>query len=99
VNIVKPTDGLSFSCVVIPAYMDAKDRDVSPYGREDWYEERLGWKWMNTIMRVNSLVMKVSRCCRLRLIWLNAHGADCHIGLCHYSVSRFDPGFIQATRW
>ena len=49
----------SFACVVIPVYMDAQDRETSPYGQEDWYEERLSWKWMNTIMRVNSLVQKV----------------------------------------
>lgn len=49
-----------FSIVVIPVYMDEADRESSPYGNEDWYVERLSWKWMNTIMRVNSLVMKVS---------------------------------------
>ena len=40
--------------------MDETDRETSPYAKEDWYEERMSWKWMNTIMRVNSLVMKVS---------------------------------------
>lgn len=50
-----------FSIVIVPVYMDEKDRETSPYAKEDWYEERMSWKWMNTIMRVNSLVMKVSR--------------------------------------
>lgn len=50
---------------MVPVYMDAEDQAVSPYGNSDWYAERMSWKWMNTIMRVNSLVMKVSRwwCC------------------------------------
>ncbi|KAK4688445.1 tRNA-splicing endonuclease subunit Sen2, partial [Tremellales sp. Uapishka_1] len=47
-----------FSVVVIPVYEDHNDRETSPFGHEDWYEERLNWKWMNTIMRVNSLVQK-----------------------------------------
>ncbi|WVF70679.1 hypothetical protein IAT40_005472 [Kwoniella sp. CBS 6097] len=47
-----------FACVVIPVYDDPQDKVSSPYGNEDWYEERMSWKWMNTIMRVNSLVQK-----------------------------------------
>jgi hypothetical protein len=34
---------------------------TSPYGNQDWYEERQSWKWINTVMRVNSLVQKVSK--------------------------------------
>lgn len=41
-------------------YEDEEEKAVSPYGDEDWYEERTSWKWMNTVMRVNSLVQKVS---------------------------------------
>ncbi|WVQ97038.1 hypothetical protein IAU59_004148 [Kwoniella sp. CBS 9459] len=48
----------AFACVVIPVYDDPQDKVSSPYGNEDWYEERMSWKWMNTIMRVNSLVQK-----------------------------------------
>ncbi|OCF32916.1 hypothetical protein I316_05553 [Kwoniella heveanensis BCC8398] len=48
----------AFACVVIPVYNDPQDKVSSPYGNEDWYEERMSWKWMNTIMRVNSLVQK-----------------------------------------
>ncbi|XAO23492.1 hypothetical protein I312_102270 [Cryptococcus bacillisporus CA1280] len=48
----------AFACVIIPVYADPHDQVVSPYGREDWYEERMSWKWMNTIIRVNALVQK-----------------------------------------
>ncbi|WVQ85632.1 hypothetical protein IAT38_007798 [Cryptococcus sp. DSM 104549] len=48
----------AFSCVIIPVYDDPQDQLTSPYGNEDWYEERVSWKWMNTIMRVNALVQK-----------------------------------------
>ncbi|WVR05641.1 hypothetical protein IAU60_002663 [Kwoniella sp. DSM 27419] len=48
----------AFACVVIPVYDDERDQASSPYGNEDWYEERMSWKWMNTIMRVNALVQK-----------------------------------------
>ncbi|EIW72842.1 hypothetical protein TREMEDRAFT_25866 [Tremella mesenterica DSM 1558] len=48
----------AFSCVVIPVYSDLEEQAESPYGKEDWYVERCSWKWMNTIMRVNSLVQK-----------------------------------------
>ena len=44
---------------MVPVYGDLSDRLASPYGEEDWYEERQSWKWINTIMRVNSLVQKV----------------------------------------
>lgn len=50
-----------FSLVMIPVYSDEEDRKSSPYSGEDWYGERISWKWMNTIMRVNSLVQKVSK--------------------------------------
>jgi len=46
--------------VLIPVFEDPEEQKVSPYRNEDWYEERMSWKWMNTIMRVNSLVQKVS---------------------------------------
>ncbi|KAL1405169.1 tRNA splicing endonuclease subunit sen2 [Vanrija albida] len=48
----------AFSLLMIPVYTDAADQQASPYGATDWYAERMSWKWMNTIMRVNSLVMK-----------------------------------------
>ncbi|WWD05486.1 hypothetical protein V865_003563 [Kwoniella europaea PYCC6329] len=48
----------AFACVVIPVYEDPSDKESSPYGNEDWYEERMSWKWINTIMRVNALVQK-----------------------------------------
>ena len=56
---------------MVPVYQDAKDRQVSPYGEEDWYKERMSWKWINTVMRVNSLVQKVSKtylCLSLQLV-------------------------------
>jgi tRNA-splicing endonuclease subunit Sen2 len=46
--------------VIIPVFEDPEEQKLSPYRDEDWYGERMGWKWMNTIMRVNSLVQKVS---------------------------------------
>jgi tRNA-splicing endonuclease subunit Sen2 len=45
--------------VVVPVFEDMEEMQTSPYKDEDWYEERTSWKWMNTIMRVNSLVQKV----------------------------------------
>ncbi|ODN84299.1 tRNA-intron endonuclease [Cryptococcus amylolentus CBS 6039] len=48
----------AFACVVIPVYSDPEDQAKSPYGKEDWYDERLSWKWMNTVIRVNALVQK-----------------------------------------
>jgi len=44
---------------MVPVYSDLNDRKNSPYGQEDWYEERMSWKWINTVVRVNSLVQKV----------------------------------------
>nr|XP_018264967.1 uncharacterized protein I303_03149 [Kwoniella dejecticola CBS 10117]OBR87125.1 hypothetical protein I303_03149 [Kwoniella dejecticola CBS 10117] len=41
----------AFACVVIPVYEDPAEKQTSPYGNEDWYDERLSWKWINTIMR------------------------------------------------
>ena len=57
--VYRDTDD-SFSVVMIPVYDDPTDQETSPYGKEDWYTERVSWKWINTIMRVNSLVQKVS---------------------------------------
>ncbi|OCF56653.1 hypothetical protein L486_05507 [Kwoniella mangroviensis CBS 10435] len=48
----------AFACVVIPVYENPSEKESSPYGNEDWYEERMSWKWINTIMRVNALVQK-----------------------------------------
>ncbi|WWC88131.1 uncharacterized protein L201_003035 [Kwoniella dendrophila CBS 6074] len=48
----------AFACIVIPVYEDPSDKLTSPYGNEDWYDDRLSWKWINTIMRVNALVQK-----------------------------------------
>ncbi|KAK8865648.1 hypothetical protein IAR55_000793 [Kwoniella newhampshirensis] len=48
----------AFACIVIPVYEDGQDRVSSPYGNQDWYEERTTWKWINTVMRVNALVQK-----------------------------------------
>jgi hypothetical protein len=50
-----------FAVVVVPVFEDLEEQQTSPYRDEDWYEERTSWKWMNTIMRVNSLVQKVSQ--------------------------------------
>lgn len=50
----------AFSIALVPVYGDLEDKETSPYGGEDWYEERQSWKWINTVMRVNSLVQKVS---------------------------------------
>ena len=49
---------------MIPVYASAADRERSVYADEDWYAERMSWKWMNTVMRVNSLVQKVRGCQR-----------------------------------
>lgn len=38
--------------------MKNSDRQTSPHSSTDWYAERQSWKWINTVMRVNSLVMK-----------------------------------------
>ncbi|WVW80390.1 tRNA-intron endonuclease [Kwoniella bestiolae CBS 10118] len=48
----------AFACIVIPVYEDPSEKESSPYGNEDWYDQRLSWKWVNTIMRVNALVQK-----------------------------------------
>ncbi|WWC68397.1 uncharacterized protein I206_102323 [Kwoniella pini CBS 10737] len=48
----------AFACIVIPVYEDLEEKEISPYGNQDWYEEKLSWKWINTIMRVNALVQK-----------------------------------------
>lgn len=45
--------------MIIPVFEDPEEQKTSPYKDEDWYGERMSWKWMNTIMRVNSLVQKV----------------------------------------
>jgi tRNA-splicing endonuclease subunit Sen2 len=45
--------------VLIPVFEDPEEQKLSPYRNEDWYDERMSWKWMNTVMRVNSLVQKV----------------------------------------
>lgn len=50
----------AFSILLIPVYMDDEDQKKSPYGETDWYKEKQAWKWINTVMRVNSLVQKVS---------------------------------------
>ena len=49
----------AFACVVVPVYDDEGDKERSEHAGTDWYEERASWKWVNTIMRVNSLVQKV----------------------------------------
>jgi tRNA-splicing endonuclease subunit Sen2 len=49
----------AFACVVVPVYEDQEERANSIHGQTDWYEERASWKWVNTVMRVNSLVQKV----------------------------------------
>ena len=46
---------------MVPVYSEPEDRATSPYGDEDWYDERQSWKWINTVMRVNSLVQKVHK--------------------------------------
>lgn len=38
--------------------MTNADRSTSPFAVTDFYNERQSWKWINTVMRVNSLVMK-----------------------------------------
>lgn len=50
----------AFSILLVPVYMDEGDRKSSPYGESEWMEEKTSWKWVNTVMRVNSLVQKVS---------------------------------------
>lgn len=50
----------AFACVVVPVYEDQEDKEKSMHGQKGWVEERSSWKWMNTVMRVNSLVQKVS---------------------------------------
>jgi tRNA-splicing endonuclease subunit Sen2 len=45
--------------VVVPVFEDPEEQQLSPYRDEDWYADRMSWNWMNTIMRVNSLVQKV----------------------------------------
>ncbi|BEI87140.1 hypothetical protein CcaverHIS002_0704860 [Cutaneotrichosporon cavernicola] len=47
----------AFSVLIIPVYMDEDDRK-GPHGGTDWYAEKTSWKWINTVMRVNSLVQK-----------------------------------------
>lgn len=93
------TDDASFSILVVPVYTDTSDRDTSPYAKTDWYAERLSWKWINTVMRVNSLVMKtvvvayvtIPACRDFR-----PHGGDVRSILAQYSVRevslmRFSP--------
>ncbi|KLT45632.1 hypothetical protein CC85DRAFT_112550 [Cutaneotrichosporon oleaginosum] len=47
----------AFSVLLVPVYMDEGDR-AGPHGQTDWYAEKTSWKWINTVMRVNSLVQK-----------------------------------------
>ncbi|KAL7418500.1 tRNA splicing endonuclease subunit sen2 [Cryptotrichosporon argae] len=48
----------AFALLLVPVFADAAERDASPFKNEDWYAERTSWKFLNTVMRVNSLVMK-----------------------------------------
>jgi len=48
-----------FAVVLIPVFENPEEQKLSPYRNEDWYDARMSWKWMNTVMRVNSLVQKV----------------------------------------
>ncbi len=52
----------AFSVLLVPVFMDEGDR-AGPHGDTDWYAEKTSWKWINTVMRVNSLVQKVRRTC------------------------------------
>ncbi|GMK60116.1 hypothetical protein CspeluHIS016_0903330 [Cutaneotrichosporon spelunceum] len=47
----------AFSILLVPVFMDEADRN-GPHGGTDWYAEKTSWKWINTVMRVNSLVQK-----------------------------------------
>lgn len=60
----------AFSILLVPVYMDEADQGASPYGTTDWYKEKMCWKWVNTVMRVNSLVQKVSRSSRVLAVWV-----------------------------
>ncbi|ORX34107.1 hypothetical protein BD324DRAFT_636639 [Kockovaella imperatae] len=48
----------AFSLVIVPVYASSEDRRKSPYAGQDWFQERMSWKWISTVMRVNSLVQK-----------------------------------------
>jgi hypothetical protein len=87
--------------VVVPVFEDMEEMQTSPYKDEDWYEERMSWKWMNTIMRVNSLVQKVRLILCTRSSWFRADKSidgdhrlrDCPI---HLLVSRLSSGRARA---
>ncbi|ORY28586.1 hypothetical protein BCR39DRAFT_534237 [Naematelia encephala] len=69
----------TFSCVLIPVYEDLEEKAISPFGNEDWYEERMSWKWMNTIMRVNSLVQKTVVAVYITIPSLNSFPSNCRL--------------------
>ena len=45
----------------------------------------MSWKWINTVMRVNSLVQKVSNTYHALQFVADA-GIDCDYGIYHYTV-------------
>lgn len=49
----------AFSILLVPVFMDEGDAASSPYRDSEWHQERMSWKWVNTVTRVNNLVMKV----------------------------------------
>jgi hypothetical protein len=50
-----PTYPRRFSLLLIPVPAASSP---SPHALSDYYADRLSWKWINTVMRVNSLVQK-----------------------------------------
>lgn len=89
----------AFSILVVPVYMSAADREASPHAGTDWYAERQSWKWINTVMRVNSLVMKTVVVAYVTIPsreQFRAHGGDLRKIMAQYSVRevslmRFSP--------
>jgi hypothetical protein len=65
------------------------EKENSPYGHEDWYAEKLSWKWINTVMRVNSLVQKVrvDPLSTLSHVLIVGFRADSDNFLHHYSIT------------
>ena len=81
-----------FAVVLIPVFEDPEEQTVSPYRNEDWYDERMSWKWMNTVMRVNSLVQKVCSAVQSNEEHLAEH-SDGHHCICHCTISFIFPIF------
>lgn len=80
----------AFSILLVPVYMDDEDAKNSPFAGDEWHTERMSWKWVNTVTRVNNLVMKVGRpLCT---------NPDCYSHIRDYPGSRVVPRVHEARR-